>query len=329
MERSQKSLQRGNSSGQSPASADPAQQSEDKNVELVSANLRALEPIYFTAMLEEAGLFRVVDQLGAMFSRGMLPLGPGRAGAMLYQKWKCNLGRLTTGQRRTVYARVFGIPNGDAEVTLNSEFNNLWLRFVSMVGMYSAELQSLPPEERSVSPEEVLLSGRALAINLSNYGDGLAWFAAPDFKSEIKQVIDLLSDAELLIAFGAKSPWEVIHNVAASELGVTRNVPRAHTRAQGGVIIIRWLSNRRARLLRPRSEDILRHEDIVEGRTAASLNKKATVYPTDFDLVTACERWLGVSGTQEAELKEQSAPEEPVPPVKTQVPQEEQQEQVA
>jgi hypothetical protein len=82
-------------------------------------------------------------------------------------------------------------------------------------------------------------------------------------------------------------------------------------------------------LLRPRSANILRHEDIVEGRTAASQNKKATVYPTDSDLVTACEQWLGVSGTQEAELKEQSPLEEPVPPVKTPVLQEEQRDQVA
>jgi hypothetical protein len=77
------------------------------------------------------------------------------------------------------------------------------------------------------------------------------------------------------------------------------------------VIIIRWLANRRARLLRPSSANILRHEDICEGRTAASQNKKATVYPTDSDLVTACEQWLGVTGTQEAELGEQK---EPVPP---------------
>jgi hypothetical protein len=103
------------------------------------------------------------------------------------------------------------------------------------------------------------------------------------------------------------------------ELGARPNVPRAHTRAESGIIIIRWLANRRARLLRPRSANILRHEDICEGRTAASQNKKPAVYPTDSDLVTACEQWLGVTGTQEAELKEQ-----PVP-----VPEEEQQDQVA
>jgi hypothetical protein len=228
-----------------------------------------------------------------------------------------------------VYARAFGLPGGDASVMPNREFNDLWLRFVSIVGMYSAELQSLPPAERSVSAEEVLISGRTLAVNLSAHGHGLAWFAAQDFKAEIPQVIELLSDAELQSAFDAKDQWQVIHNVAASELGARPNVTRAHTRAQSGVIIIRWLANRRVRLLRPRSANILRHEDIVEGRTAASQNKKATVYPTDSDLVTACEQWLGVSGTQEAELKEQSPLEEPVPPVKTPVLQEEQRDQVA
>jgi hypothetical protein len=103
------------------------------------------------------------------------------------------------------------------------------------------------------------------------------------------------------------------------ELGARPNVPRAHTRAESGVIIIRWLANRRTRLLRPRSANILRHEDICEGRTAASQNKKATVYPTDSDLVTACEQWLGVTGTEEAEIKAKEAP----------VPQEEHLEQVA
>ncbi len=302
-----------------PGPADGSGQETGANLEIVSANLRALETIYFTAMLEEARLFDVVERLGDMFTRGGLPLGPGRAGAMLYHYWKGSHSRLTKGQRQNVYARAFGLPGGNAEVMPNREFDDLWVRFVSIVGMYSAELQSLPPGERSVSAEEVLVSGRNLAVNLSAHGHGLAWFAAKDFKTEIQQVLELLADAELQKAYGAKDPWQIIRNVAAVELGARPNVPRAHTRAESGVIIIRWLANRRARLLRPRSANILRHEDICEGRTAGSQNKKASVYPTDSDLVTACEQWLGVTGTEEAELKGQEAPG----------PQEKQLEQVA
>jgi hypothetical protein len=318
MPRKQKSPALESGNGQSALSALPARQSEDTDGEIVSANLRALQPVYFAAMLEEARLFDVVDHLVGMFGHGLLPLGPGRAGAMLYRHWKGHHSRFTTAQRRNVFARAFGLPGGDASVMPNREFNDLWIRFVSIVGMYSAELQSLPPGQRSVSTEEVLVGGRTLAINLSTHGHSLAWFAASDFKLEIQQAIELLSDAELQNAFGAKDSWQLIRNVAAVELAARPNVPRAHTRAESGVIIIRWLANRRARLLRPRSANILRHEDICEGRTAASQNKKPAVYPTDSDLVTACEQWLGVTGTQEAELKE--------PPVL--VPQEEPQDQV-
>lgn len=312
MDNEQKSLAQKNGNDQSPESAAPAPQSEDTSGEIVSATLRALEPVYFAAMLEEARLFDVVARLITMFSHGMLPVGPGRAGAMLYRCWKGHHNRFTPGQRRNVYARAFGLPGGDADVRSNREFDNLWVGFVSIVGMYSAELQSLPPGERSVGPEEVLVSGRNLAINLSTHGHGLAWFAAADFKLEIQQVLELLSDADLQKAFGAKDPWELIRNVAAVELGARPNVPRGHTRAQSGVIILRWLANRRTRLLRPRSANILRDEVIVEGRTAASQNKKPTVYPTDADLVTACEQWLGVTGTEEAELQPPCPMEKPV-----------------
>ena len=277
-------------------------QSDDAPGDIVAANLRALQPVYFAAILEEARGFDVVERLVTMFAGGTLPLGHERTGAMLYKYWKGDYKRLTAEQRRTVYARAFGLPGGDASVMANREFNDLWLRFVSIVGMYSAELQAIPPEERSVSEEEVLVSGRDLALNLSIYGDGLAWFAASDFKAEVQQAMELLSSAELQIAFGAKTPWEVIYNVAASELRADLNISRAHVRADSGVIIIRWLANRRARLLKPRSTNILKHDEICEERTAASQNKNPMLYPTDFDLVTACEQWLGVTGVEKAEL---------------------------
>ena len=292
-------------SSQSPANPPLGPQNECSNEQIVPANLRAMEAIYFSAMLEEVRIFDVVDRLVEMFGQGLLPLGPGKAGAVLYRYWKGNHHRLTPAQRHNVYTRVFGLPGGDASIRPNRKFNDLWLNFVSIVGMYSAELQVLAPAERSVGPEEVLTSGRDLAINLSAHGHSLAWFAAQDFKPDISQVIDLLSDPEIMIAFQAKDPWQVIQNVAVSEMGASPNVPRGHTRAESGTIIIRWLANRRTRLLRPRG-NILKHDDICEGRTAASRGKKATVYPTDSDLVTACERWLGVTGTQEAEIREQA-----------------------
>lgn len=297
----------------SPVSPKETRPGEDQNAQIIPANLRALEPIYFAAMLEETYAFDVVDQLVAMFTQGLLPIGHGRAGAILYRYWKSSHEHLTAEERGAVYARAFGLPGGDDGVIPNRQFNDLWLRFVSIVGMYSSELQVLSPAQRSVTPADVLSSGRDLAFNLSAHGLGLAWYAAQDFKLENQKIMELLSDPEIQNAFEARDPWQVIQKVALFELGARPNVPRARTRAESGVIIIRWLANRRARLLRPRMASILSHEDICEGRTAASQNKKANIYPTDCDLVAACEQWLGVTGTQEADLPDQAPAVEPVP----------------
>src|SRR5688572_21426300 len=80
---------------------------EHANELIVPANLRALQTLYFAAMLEEARLFDVVDRLVAMSSQGLIPVGSGKAGALLYRYWRTSDGRMTTFQRQTVYARAF------------------------------------------------------------------------------------------------------------------------------------------------------------------------------------------------------------------------------
>src|ERR1051325_7780471 len=77
-----------------------AAENDEANADIVAANLRALQPIYFAAILEEARAFDVVERLVSMFANGMLPLGPERTGAMLYKYWKGDSKRLTTEQRR-------------------------------------------------------------------------------------------------------------------------------------------------------------------------------------------------------------------------------------
>ena len=336
MNTQQESPEAENGEAHFPTEPDQAPDRGKAYVEIIPANLRALEPVYVAAMLEEARVFEAVDRLVEMFSLGMLPLSSGRAGALLYRYWKGHHHRLTPAQRHRVYARAFGLGDevNEAGLVANRKFTDLWLGFVSIVGMYSAELQVLPPAERSVGPEEVLVGGRLLAMNLSSFGQGVPWFAAQDFRSELQQVFELLSDAEIQTAFESKDAWEVVQKVGRSGFGTRPNVTRGHTRGETGVIIIRWLANRRARLLRPRSANILRHEDICEGRTAASRGKKATMYPTDADLVMACERWLAVTGTEEAQIREtptpvaepasvESVPLETVPLEPTFVPQDE------
>jgi hypothetical protein len=275
---------------------------EHANELIVPANVHALQALYVTAMLEEIRLFDVVERLAVMFSQGVIPVGSGRAGAVLYRYWSARNDRLTAAQRRGVYARAFGFVGGDGEVITNGSFDDLWVRFLSTLGLYAAQVEALPRSEWSIDPEEVRRSGRDLAVNLSAHGHGIAYFAAQELKDEVQEIIDLLSEPEIQSAFGAREPWQVIQRVAVSELGVRPNISRGRTRAESGAIIIRWLASRRVRLLRPRGTKILNEDDLSMQRSAESEGKKPTIYPTDYDLVTACQQWLTVTGTEEAQL---------------------------
>jgi hypothetical protein len=50
--------------------------------DIVADNIRALEPAYFAAMLEEMKVFQVADKLVELFQSGLLPIGHRRAGGM-------------------------------------------------------------------------------------------------------------------------------------------------------------------------------------------------------------------------------------------------------
>jgi hypothetical protein len=266
----------------------------------IAANLRTMETLYLAAMLEEARVFVVVDRLAAMFSTGLVPLSSGPAAGALYRFWKSHSTQLTTAQRHTVYARAFGLPGGEPGVLPNREFDDLWLRFLGTLGMYSAELQALPATARSVTTEEVRRAGWALAVNLSRHGTGLSAFAATDLKEDLALILEILSDAEVQKAFGAGDRWQLVECLAADASARRPNIHRSRIRAENGPIIIRWLANHRNLLARPGAK-ILRESQIRERRVAVSYERRQN-NPTDFDLVNACERWLSVTGTQDAVL---------------------------
>jgi hypothetical protein len=274
---------------------------------MAPAHLHALETVYFAAVLEEARVFQVVEQLASMFGRGLLPISSGPAAELLYAFWKTDRDRLTADQRATVYARAFGFAGGAPGVVLNREFDELWLRFLPTVGMFAAELE-LPREVRSVGREEVRQVALELAINLSEHGSGFVFSAAQDLRRELREMVTLLTDVQIESALGVRGMWQVIDRVTATELGGRPNLSRSCTRAQTGALIIRWLANRPKLLVRPGS--VFLKEDGIRLQRGASIAHQKS-HPTDFDLVVACEQWLAVTGTQSAESGGDVEMEEP------------------
>lgn len=246
--------------------------------DLDSPSIRAMQAIYSAAMFEELKMFQVVDRLVGLSQSGMLPLTRGEATARLRQ-FGANVGRrLPASERHAVYQRALGIGT-DRVIDSNREFNELWRRFLAAVASASAP-------ESSATQDALRKAGRSLAANLSLHGYGMAYMAATELQAHIRDMLDILSDREIQSAFGARSVWQLIDQVAALELGGAANSARLRTLQASGSTILRWLAVKAGGLARVSTAPVLNPRETRAGLPSA---------PSDADLVQAAERWLAAS----------------------------------
>lgn len=285
---------------------------EAVDVEIVRENLDAAQAIYFAYQLEEARMPQVVERIVDLFRSGLLPLSYGKTGDYLYSYYKKGSERITEGERRDLYMRAFGAPGGDPSISQpNREFSELWLRFVSGVSSFGRQLnvdrmfRSNVP--LAVSQEQVRKAARDLAASLSRNCYGIAYQFSKELKTLIIEYRDLLSDAEIRGAFGARDMWQVIDQVNANYLGGARNSHRFRTQARAGAVIIAWLSRNHQRLT-SRFDEVIEISALTNPHLRGS--DKPMENPTDWDLLQACEQWLAVGGVQDSRVEEYAQPVE-------------------
>lgn len=272
------------------------------SVDIVSDNVRALAAIYFSAQLEEMKLYAVVDKVVEHFMTGMLPISRGPSGDLIYEWIRNAPDRFNEIERRSIYGRALGLAQGATgqTVTPNREFSDLWVRFLSNVvrhyretayssvatGGTTVQVQTVVP---TVAPEAVHKSGRDLAVNLSLHGYGVAHFAAIELQTSIRQMISILSGAEMLAAYGVTDHWQLVERVSALYLGGATNGVRYRTMASSGGAIITWLADNTPKL------------------TKGYLPDCAVTF-RDSKLVSPAESWLAVTGTTQANVEKYAEP---------------------
>lgn len=266
----------------------------------------------FASAFEELRAFQVVDRLVEMSQRGELPLIRGPAGTQLYSYWREAPNRMREDERQSFYAMTLGLPTGQPGVSVNIEFQDLWLRFVSSVSSLVREsrvdqlLRSTLPA--SINQQQVKKAARDLGLNMSSRGYGMVFYAAADLQKQINEIITLLSDKELKSAFGARDMWGVIDQIAQTELGGARNSSKYRMLATSGAIITAWMAKNINRMLDPTMPMIdLRS---VENPPSRLRGQTAVTTPTDYDLVNACEMWLADSAMGEDRVEQMSQPRE-------------------
>ena len=225
----------------------------DENI--VAENVLAMGPMIVSAMFEELKVFQVVDRIVEQFQQGTLPIGPGNAGKQLYKYWREAPNRMNEQERRNFAAITIGIPGGDPGAMVNREFNDLWLRFVSSVSSFirQNEVDTLlqvghaEPDQPPAGAQGRARPGvEPVAARLS------AWpiYAARELQAQIKFMIELLQDPEILGSFGARDMWQVVDQVATYDLGGAKTSSRYRTLATCGTIITAWLANNVERINR-------------------------------------------------------------------------------
>ncbi|MFM0631236.1 hypothetical protein [Paraburkholderia xenovorans] len=282
------------------------------DADIVEDNVRLMGPMICSAMFDELKAFQVVDKLVELFQQGMLPIGSGDAGKLLYKYWKDAPNRMSEGERKNFYSMTMGIPGGETSGMVNRDFNDLWLRFVSSVSSYVRQsevdklLRAAVPS--TVSQQQVRKAARDLAANLSLHGYGMAYYAALDLQAQIRFMIQLLGDKDIRSAYGARDMWQVVDQVATLELGGAKTSSRYRTLATCGAIITAWLADNVQRIMRPTGSII--DIDIVRSPPERPSGEKATTKPNDNDLVNACELWLADTATSDTRIDEMAQPRE-------------------
>lgn len=258
---------------------------EGSQADILEANVRPLATIYCAAMLEELKFFMVADILAEQFTQGQLPVSRGPGGKHLYTYIREAPQRMTEVERRSLYARCFGVAQGSVEEKLpNREFADLWIRFLSNYSFHARE-EGIQERRQSTGPQ-VLKSARDVAVNLSVHGWGFPHFAAVELQKLIKDVKEMLSDKANLAAWGAHDCWGLTERVAAAYGGGAVNSVRQRTMAQSGMRIIHWLADHHALLTSSQTRDL----------------------PIDSALLNEVESWLAVTGTNDSNVQRFSEP---------------------
>jgi len=260
---------------------------QDVQTDIVKDNVLALSAIYFCAQLEDLKLFSVADKVADQFLVGAIPTTRTVGGEAIYRYIKDAPERFTETERRSLYARCFGFAQGAVEEQLpNREFGDLWIRFLSAVSVLSREQDATV--RKAVTDQQVFKNARDLAVNLSLHGYGVAHFAAVELQDLVKNTLKMLSFPDVLSAFGVQDVWQLVERVSALYLGGAVNGVRQRTLAQAGSKIIQWLA---------------KNQPVLASSYAGTLQ-----ISKDLDLIQNVERWLAVTGTDDAAVDRYSAP---------------------
>ena len=291
----------------------PLFSNETMAIDIQAENVRLCAVPICVTMLEELKVFQVVDKLVEMAQDGTLNTSRGEAAELLYRYWKDASVRISESERRKFVAQSIGVPGGDVRGPVNRECNELWTRFVAsvseLVRQQTADNLLRNNLPSGVRQQVVRKAARDLARNLSSHTYGMSHPLAIELQGQIETFVKILSHPDIRGLFGAKDMWQVVDHIATLELGGARDSSRYVTLAQSGAIITAWLANNVKKYNSVTSLPVI---DLVAvlSTDPPTAGENATKFPTDYDLVNACELWTTDMAYSDVRVEELAQPHE-------------------
>jgi hypothetical protein len=167
-------------------------------------------------------VLQVCDRLVELYLAGGLPVGgAGDAAALLDAYWLGRAERLPEDERRALYAHALG-PGFD-----------------HLLGRLAAALAEHGP---GAGDDDVAWAADELRSTVDAHLDDAARDALPLLHAQLGAALAILSEREILAAYGARDPWQLIDHLSRLELGGTRDVARHQALAAAGTVMLSWLA---------------------------------------------------------------------------------------
>jgi len=188
---------------------------------------QAAAALYAASQLEDLGVLRVCDRLVELHLRGGLMVGAeSDAAGLLDAYWLARAERISEDARLALYARVLG-----------ASFEHLLGRLASAITDY----------DNAGRDDEIAWAADELRAFIDAHLDDDARDAVPLLDAQLASGLAILSEPEILGAYGARDAWQLTEHLARMEIGgPPSDSVRMQALAAAGTVLLAWLSEEQA-----------------------------------------------------------------------------------
>jgi hypothetical protein len=216
---------------------------------VTSDRILASGDLYYLAIHELLGVFKVMHKLQELFRAGTLRISSGDGAYGLYRFDKHNILRYEQRDRHRAYARVLGYgrdPGPGARA--NPEFHGLFSHFIGETAKFwrdkriSEVIRQNATDPTFGSIAIVRRSGLDLRNNLKNSSYGYINVLRVETSQALAEAFKVLDAPDVRAQFGAANAWEMIELVLWQYFGQSVHASTMNRMAVAGREIIRWLA---------------------------------------------------------------------------------------